>query len=109
MLVRDMPFNIPLTIGMIIVIAQMSVSITSSSESAARNQSGAFFPLMRIFCINPMTGFAINDTTTAMRTYTMTLLKYQQIAPIIAIPAARRIYLASLSTYLSECSILPGV
>ena len=56
-----------------------------------------------------MIGFAISDTTTAIRIYARTLLNIQHIPPVKAIPAASRIYFASFSVYLTLFSIYSAV
>ena len=101
----EMPLRIPLTIGKSIVTTLMMMVIVTSSVSAASIQSGAFLPLIFSFFRRPITGFPTSDTTTAMSTYISTLLKYQHRPAIMAAPAAIIKYLASLSVYLSFCSI----
>ena len=105
MLTMEISLTIPLIIGMTDVRIEIRTPSTMIMENAASSQSGAFFPLMRIFCISPMRGLAISDTTTAIRIYASTLLKNQHVAQIAAAPAATRMYFASLSVYLSFCSI----
>ena len=105
MLLMDIPFTILLMIGTISVSVARMIVITTVRVNAARIQSGAFLPLILIFCRPPIIGFAISDTTTAANMYIRTFLKYQQMVQMMPIPAAARMYLASLSTYLSVCSI----
>ena len=97
----DNPFTMLLTIGKTIVITQPKITNREVSDNVAQIQSGICFPLMEIFCNPFIIGLANNETTTEVRIYTSTLLKYQQIAAIRQNIAVNRVYFASLSVYFS--------
>ena len=106
MLSREMFLTMPLMIGTTRHTNPMSPPMTRNSENAAHIQHGILLPLMLIFCISPMSGFAMSETTTAMMMYRSTLLKYQQTRPMSRTAAAISMYFASLSVYLSLLSII---
>ena len=65
MLLSDMPFTIPLTTGTISVTMTKKRMSMMQRVKTARSQSGAFLPLILIFWSPSITGWDINDTTTA--------------------------------------------
>ena len=105
-LVIETPFTMLLTIGIITNTIENTRLRTRVIDNVASIHEGADLPFIFIFFISVINGFAINDTTTATSIYASTLLKYQQIAPPATNPAASNMYFASLSVYLSFCSII---
>ena len=103
---REMFFTMPLMIGTTRHTNPMSPPITRNRETAAHIQQGSLLPFMLIFCMTPMSGFAMSETTTAMMMYRSTLLKYQQTMPMSRTAAAISMYFASLSVYLWLFSII---
>ena len=65
MLLSDMPFTIPLTTGTIRVTMTKKRMSMMQRVKTARSQSGAFLPLILIFWSPSITGWDINDNTTA--------------------------------------------
>ena len=106
MLVIDTSFTMLLIRG---TTRESNVSmppITITSDNPASTQDGACFPRIEIFLKKPITGFAIRETTTAMRMYPSTLLRDQHRMPMMPRAAAIRMYFASLSVYLSLFSMV---
>ena len=104
-LLIEMPLMMPLMIGTMDVSTQVMMVIVTSSVRAARNQSGAFLPFISIFFRSFVMGFPMRETTTAMSMYIRILLKYQHSPATTVAPAVIIMHLASLSVYLSFCSI----
>ena len=97
----DTPFTMLLTSGIITNTIETMMPTTSKSDRVASSQDGADFPFILIFLNITISGFAISETTTAIRIYAKTLLKYQHAAQPAVTPAASSISFASLSTDLS--------